>query len=91
MVVLHCETDHETAARRYLARERANPHKRQDVLAAAEDQMRSGAYPWSVFDAFDVGVPALRVDTTHGYEPNLTLSRRLIPTYKATARDLHPT
>jgi predicted kinase len=70
-VAITCDTSDEEAARRYIERENTNPRKRQDVLADTIDQMARGTYPWRVFDAFDLGVPALRVDTTHGYEPNL--------------------
>ena len=70
-IVITCETSDAEAARRYIERENANPRKRPDVLAATVDQMLSGAYPWRVFDAFDLGVPALRVETTRGYEPDL--------------------
>ena len=69
--VIDCDTSDEEAARRYIERERANPRKRQDVLAAVIEQMTGGTYPWRIFDAFDLGVPALRVDTTHGYAPDL--------------------
>jgi len=71
VVVLNCETSDEVASRRYLARERLNPRKRVDVLAAATEQMQTGSYPWRVFDAFELGVPSLRVDTTDGYRPSL--------------------
>jgi predicted kinase len=70
-VVITCDTSDEEAARRYIEREDANPWKRPDVLAATVEQMRSGAYPWRIFDAFDLGVPALCVDTTDGYKPGL--------------------
>ena len=40
-------------------------------LAATIEQMAAGTYPWRIFDAFDLGVPALRVDTTNGYTPSL--------------------
>jgi len=70
-VIITCDTSDEAAARRYIEREDANPRKRPDVLAATAEQMRGGVYPWRVFDAFDLGVPALRVDTTDGYAPNL--------------------
>lgn len=71
VVVITCDTSDDEAGRRYIERERANPRKRQDVLAATTDQMKRGVYPWRVFDAFDLGVPTLPVDTTQGYEPNL--------------------
>jgi predicted kinase len=70
-IVITCDTSDEEAARRFIERETANPRKRQDVLATAVDQMERGTYPWRVFDPFDVGVPALRVDTTYGYEPGI--------------------
>jgi predicted kinase len=70
-VIITCDTSDEEATRRYIERENANPWKRPDVLAASVDQLRSGAYPWRAFDAFDLGVPALRVDTTAGYAPDL--------------------
>jgi predicted kinase len=70
-VVVTCDTSDEEAARRYIAREQVNPRKRQDVLTATIDQIERGAYLWRVFDAFDLGVPALRVDTTDGYDPGL--------------------
>jgi len=70
-VVLTCDTPDEEAARRYIEREHASPRKRPDLLADTVAQMARGAYPWRVFDAFNVGVPALRVDTTHGYAPDL--------------------
>ena len=33
--------------------------------------MERGTYPWRMFDPFNLGVPALRVDTTSGYVPDL--------------------
>ena len=69
MVIIHCEATNEVAQRRYLARENANPRKRADVLAATIEQTERGSYPWAIFDAFDLGVPALHVDTTDGYAP----------------------
>ena len=43
------------------------------MLSTTIDQMKGGTYPWSVFDAFDLGVPALKVDTTQGYEPGFDM------------------
>lgn len=71
MKIIHCDTADAVAQRRYLARERANPYKRQDVFTDTADQMARGQYPWRFFDAFDLGVPALQVDTTNGYIPSL--------------------
>jgi predicted kinase len=71
MVVIHCKTADEVARRRYIARERANARVRPDRLASTIDEMERGTYPWAVFAAFDLGVPALHVDTTHGYNPSL--------------------
>jgi predicted kinase len=69
--VIDCDTSDAEAARRYIEREQTNPHKRADVLAATIEQMAAGTYPWRIFDAFDLGVPTLRVDTTNGYTPSL--------------------
>jgi predicted kinase len=69
--VIDCDTSGAEAARRYIERERTNPRKRPDVLSATIEQMAAGTYPWRVFDAFDLGVPAMRVDTTNGYTPDV--------------------
>ncbi len=71
VVLVHCETADEVAGQRYLERERRNPRKRTDVLARTTSQMATKTYPWRVFDAFELGVPTLSVDTTAGYEPGL--------------------
>jgi hypothetical protein len=59
------------AQRRFIARERANPRARPDLRPATVEQMERGTYPWRMFDPFNLGVPALRVDTTSGYVPDL--------------------
>ncbi len=69
--VVHCDTSDEVACRRYIERERANPRVRADLLAATMGRMERGEYAWAMFDAPDLGVPTLRVDTTHGYVPGL--------------------
>lgn len=71
LAIIHCITTDDEARRRYVAREQANPRKRPDVLAATVERMARGDYPWAIFAPFDIGVPSLRVDTTHGYEPGL--------------------
>ncbi len=71
LAVLTCDTTDHEAGRRYLDREQRNPRKRANVLAKTSGQMADGTYPWRVFDAFDLGMPALRVDTTRGYAPVL--------------------
>ncbi|MGD9895282.1 MAG: AAA family ATPase [Dehalococcoidia bacterium] len=69
--VIDCDTSDAEAVRRYIDREQANPRKRLDVLAARIEQIAAGTYPWRIFDAFDLGVPALRVDTSNGFMPDL--------------------
>jgi hypothetical protein len=70
-VVLHCDTAPEEARRRFVERERSNPRARMDLLAATIQRMEAGAYDWALFDPLDLGVPTLRVDTTHDYTPAL--------------------
>jgi predicted kinase len=70
-VVIHCDTSDEEAQRRFCTREGANPRARPDLRTAIVKQMERGTYPWRMFDPFDLGVPALRVDTTSGYVPGL--------------------
>jgi predicted kinase len=71
-VVLHCDTSDAEAARRFIARERANPLARPDVLEALIERMERGAYDWRISDPLGVGAPLLRVDTTSGYVPDLS-------------------
>jgi hypothetical protein len=65
-VVLHCDTSDQEAARRFIARERANPLARPDVLEALIERMERGTYDWQTSDPLDIGAPVLRVDTTDG-------------------------
>ena len=70
-VVIECDTTDEVAQQRYIARERSNPRIRPDLRAATVERMERGDYHWRMFDAFDLSVPALRVNTTEGYAPDL--------------------
>ncbi len=70
-VIVHCDTSDEVARRRFIERERANPRGRPDLLAATRGRMERGEYDWAMFDAPDLRVPTLRVDTTRGYVPGL--------------------
>lgn len=87
VVVIHCDTPDEVAQHRYIARERANPRVRPDVLAATIAEMERGTYPWRIFDAFDAGAPALHVDTAQGYTPDLDAIARFCRTGRSGAID----
>ena len=52
------------------ARHRHHPYYSLRRTATIERRER-GAYPWTMFDPFNLGVPTLRVDTTCGYVPGL--------------------
>lgn len=70
-VIVQCDTAPEEARRRFVARERADPHSRPDRLTAIIERMDRDAFDWTRFDPPDLGVPTLRVDTTDGYDPSL--------------------
>jgi hypothetical protein len=70
-VVIHCDTSDEEAQHRFCAREGVNPRARPDLRTATVEQMERGTYPWRMFDPFNLGAPALRVDTSSGYVPGL--------------------
>ena len=70
-VVIHCDTADSVAQRRFIERQLANQRARPDLRAATIERMERGEYPWRVFDAFDLDVPMVRVDTTEGYVPGL--------------------
>ena len=71
VVLLHCETSDAEAARRCLERERSRSRQRAADVQTAARWIAGGDYPWRVFDAFEIGVPSLRVDTSDGYAPPL--------------------
>jgi predicted kinase len=70
-VVVHCVTSPEEARRRFIARERSDPHSRPDRLGGIIEQMEKGTFGWSASEAMDLDIPMLHVDTTRGYVPVL--------------------
>jgi predicted kinase len=72
-VQVYCTVPPEAVQRRYVARyergERHPAHFDGERIA----RVRSGArqIDWSRFEALDLGLPTLRVDTTSGYQPDL--------------------
>jgi predicted kinase len=71
MVVIRCELPDDIAARRFIARERALQGSGPNQHPPTIERMIQGTFDWRRYDAFDLGVPELRVDTTDGYAPEL--------------------
>lgn len=70
--LVHCETDLTTAQKRFADRAREDPlrlasHPDNEIVGA----MEAGAFDWHRYDVMDLDIPIMRVNTQHGYLPDL--------------------
>ncbi len=77
-VQLHCQTSMEILLRRYDERvaKTVVRHPGHDDAAVVPDV---GAwYATGIYEPLDLGVPALRIDTTDGYDPDFAAIRAFV-------------
>jgi predicted kinase len=69
--VVQCEAPDDVSQRRFIRREQRDGKIRADRLAATIERIAAGTDPWTQFDALNMALPTIRVDTDHGYKPTL--------------------